>query len=284
MAKKILTKKQQTILTLILTFRFINSKQIQQFLGHADHRRVNSWLKDLTEKQYVIRDYTPIYGTLTKPAIYSLATLGRQYIKETFNPWDTTYLKRLRDDTKRSKAFKVKCQLIADCYLILFEGKEQELLDTIQETLTEGVALKENMLQFFTPAFYSELEYDFPLLSHLKPDAYIYSRTEKGITHMCLYAIDAYVPRLTLQYMLKHIFRILLDESWEDNDIASLQFYIICPSNMVIIYLRRLLKSFLERYYGHVPLSFHFATRNQLYKRKKEHTGKTGWITITSQD
>src|SRR5476651_1897910 len=149
MTKKILTKKQQTILTLILTFRFINSKQIQQFLGHKDHRRVNTWLKDLAEKQYVIRDYRPIYGTLTKPAVYSLATLGRQYIRETFNPLDTTYLKRLRDDMKRSKSFKVKCQLIADYYLIFFAGKEKELIGSIYEILTEGVELKENTLQFF---------------------------------------------------------------------------------------------------------------------------------------
>lgn len=283
MIKKILTKKQQTILTLILTFRFINSKQIQQFLGHKDHRRVNAWLKDLMEKQYVNRDYMPIFGTLTKPAIYSLATLGRQYIREIFNPWDTTYLKRLRDDTKRSKAFKIKCQLIADCYLILFTGKEKELIGSIYQILTEGVELKANTLQFFTPAFYSELAYDFPLLLHLKPDAYVYKRTKKGIDHTCIYVIDAYVPRLTLQYMLKNIFKILDQESWEKEDVLSLQLYIICPSNMVIVYLRRLLKSFLDRYYGSTPLLFHFATRNQLYKRKQEKSQKTDWITVSSQ-
>lgn len=284
MTKKILTKKQQTILTLILTFRFINSKQIQQFLGHTDHRRINAWLKDITEKQYVVRDYTPIYGTLTKPAVYSLATSGRQYIRETYDPWDTTYLKRLRADVKRSKAFRVKCQLIADCYLILFAGKEKELVDSIYETLTEGITLKENIPQFFTPAFYSELEYDFPLLTLLKPDAYVYTKTKNGIDHSCFYAIDAYVPRLTLQYMLKNMFKILDQESWENEDIDSLQLYIICPSNMVIVYLRRLLKSFLERYYGSTPVLFHFATRNQLYKRKKENSEKTGWIIVSSED
>ena len=52
---KLITKKQETILTLIFTFRFINSKQIQEFLQHKDHRRINSWLKDLTEKEYVER-------------------------------------------------------------------------------------------------------------------------------------------------------------------------------------------------------------------------------------
>lgn len=55
MAKKLLTKIQQTILTLLFTFRFINSKQIQQFLQHKDHKRINSWLKDLEEKGYIVR-------------------------------------------------------------------------------------------------------------------------------------------------------------------------------------------------------------------------------------
>jgi len=53
---------------------------------------------------------------------------------------------------------------------------------------------------------------------------------------------------------------------------------------MVIIYLRRLLKSFLERYYGGKELVFHFATRNQLYKRKKIGKGNTGWIKMSSEN
>jgi hypothetical protein len=47
-----ITKKQKILLTIVFTFRFINSKQIQQLLNHKDHRRINSWLKDLTEKGY----------------------------------------------------------------------------------------------------------------------------------------------------------------------------------------------------------------------------------------
>jgi len=53
---------------------------------------------------------------------------------------------------------------------------------------------------------------------------------------------------------------------------------------MVIVYLRRLLKSFLEKYYGGKELVFHFATRNQLSKRIKTKSGKTGWVTISSED
>src|SRR6266403_1239308 len=162
MSKRFITKKQETILLLILTFRFINSKQIQQFLGHKDHRRINAWLKDLAEKHYIVREYKPVFGTLTKPAVCYLSLLGRQYIRNTLFFMDDKYLVRLRDDTKRSKPFKVKCQLIADFYLIIYVGKEKELVTLIEEIVKEGVTMKPKVLQFFTPAFFSEL--DFVLL------------------------------------------------------------------------------------------------------------------------
>lgn len=117
-----ITKKQQTILTLLFTFRFINSKQLQKLLNHKDHRRINSWLKDLVDKEYVVRDFQPIFGTLTKPAIYFLSVKGRDFIRKTF--WvDDFYLKRLREDKKRSKSFRIHCQIIVDCFLIYFPIK-----------------------------------------------------------------------------------------------------------------------------------------------------------------
>ncbi len=282
MSKRFITKKQETILLLILTFRFINSKQIQQFLGHKDHRRINAWLKDLAEKHYIVREYKPVFGTLTKPAVCYLSLLGRQYIRNTLFFMDDKYLVRLRDDTKRSKSFKVKCQLIADFYLIIYVGKEKELVTSIEEIVKEGVTMKPKVLQFFTPAFFSEL--DFVLLAHLKPDAYVSKQTKTGIVHTCIFVLDAYIPRLMLHYLLKRIFQALDEETWEDDEVASLHLYFVCPNNMVIIYLRRLLSSFMESYYGSKPLMFHFATRNQLYKQKREKLTNTGWITVSSTD
>jgi len=282
MSKKIITKKQQTIITLILSFRFINSKQIQQFLQHKDHRRINTWLKDLEQKNYIVREFKPRFGALTKPTVCYLTVLGRKYIRNTFKNTDEKYLARLRDDKKRSKSFKVRCQVIADCFLIIFSNKVSEFVKDLEVRLKEGITLHYNEFQFFNPAFYHDL--DFILLPQLKPDAYVYIRRRQGITHTCIYVLDAYIPRLMLQYTLKHIFTVLNEEDWEDDSISSLQIYFICPNNMVIIYLRRLLSSFLERYYGSNTLIFHFATRNQLYKRQKEHSEKIGWITVSTDD
>lgn len=111
----------------------------------------------------------------------------------------------------------------------------------------------------------------------------MYQNDKEGITHCAFYVLDAYVPRLMLQYFLKNIFTTLDEEYWEEDDIQSLQIYVLCPNNMVIVYLRRLLKSFLEKYYGGKELVFHFATRNQLNKRIKTKSGKTGWITVSSE-
>ena len=265
MAKKLITNKQNTILTLILNFRFINSKQIQIFLNHKDHRRVNSWLKELTEKEYVEQDFKPVFGTLTKPAVYFLGRLGRDYIRNTFGGWQEMYITRLREDRKRSKAFRIRCQIVADCFLILFEKQIAKYPEFINKWLIERVEPQSNQPQFFTPAYFEELE--FNLLKNLKPDAYCYTQKTAGITHTMLYALDAYIPRMMLRYSLQRIFKALDEENWEDEDIQSLQFYFVCPNNMIIVYLRRLLPSFLEGYYGSKELLFHFATRNQLYKR-----------------
>lgn len=279
MSKQIVTKKQKAIQTLIYSFRFLNSKQIQEFLSHKDHRRVNAWLKDLTDKGYLKRDFTARFGTSTKPAVYYLAAKGRKYIRETYLNATDVYLERISDDKNRSKAFRSRCQMLADYYLIIFEG--QDLVENLENYLTKGVKLRYNKWQFFTPAFFEEL--DFPLIPHLKLDGYFYKRLSSGIIHTGLYVLDAYVPRVMLNYTLKNIFKVVQEEYWEDETVLVLQFYFVCPNHMVIVYLCRLLTSFLENYYGK-EVVFHFATRNQLYAKRRDRTKPTGWVSVSSKN
>lgn len=286
MSKKIITNKQQTILTLLLTFRFLNSKQIQQFLNHKDHRRINGWLKDLTEKEYTERDFKPVYGNLTKPAVYFLTAKGRKQIKDTYIYYLPRYLKKISRDNKASKGFRIKCQIMGDWYLMLFppeQNKNIAILDSLIKGLTTGEMEEKaplNTLQFFTSVNFPS----FILLEKIKPNAYVRKKTTKGITHGLFFVLDAYVPRVMLQYLLKKIFTTLDEEYWETDEIDQLHMYVLCPNNMVIIYLRRLLKSFLERYYGGKELVFHFATRNQLYKNLKNKEARIKWIKMSSSD
>lgn len=294
MAKRIITKKQGLILLLLYCFRFLNSKQIQQFLGHKDHRRINSWLKNLEEKNYIVRDFKPIFGTLTKPAVCYLTIKGRAHIKNSYHYHFPKYLKRIARDKDASKSFRIRCQIIGDWYLMLFPNTDKlhtetktgiAIIDNLETQFTtnlpeEKVKIPTNILQFFTPSYLPS----FILLDSIKPDAYLRKKTAKGIVHGFLFALDAYIPRFLLRYTLRRIFTTLDEEYWENESIHSLQFYILCPNNVIIVYLRRLLSSFLEKYYGGRPLMFHFATRNQLYKRKQGDTEKINWLTFSSEN
>lgn len=303
MSKKIVTGKQELILLLLYIFRFLNSRQIQEFLGHKDHRRINSWLKDLEKKGYIVKDFKPIFGILTKPAVCFLSSLGRGYIQHGYQYYFPKYLKRIARDNKASKSFRIRCQILADWYLTLFQIETKQLRDSedpkhkktsiktgiaivdyIKTLLLENVPDEEkipmNLLQFFTPSYLP----DFILLDKIKPDSYIRKKTRSGTTYGFLFVLDAYIPRLMLRFLVQRIFTTLDEEYWEEDSIQSLQFYLLCPNNMIIVYLRRLLPSFLEKYYGGKPVQFHFATRNQLYKRKEGKSENIKWITISSKD
>lgn len=299
MAKRIVTKKQRLILMLLYCFRFLNSKQIQEFLNHKDHRRINSWLKDLVEKGYIERDFKPVFGTLTKPAVYYLTSLGRKDIKEGHSYYFPHYLKRISRDNKVSKAFRIRCQIIADWYLMLFPNSEKKIEESNKDKSKVGIDIIDymeivlanssedykdtiplNKLQLFTPAHFPS----FVLLEGIKPDAYLRKRTTKGISHGLLFVLDAYIPRFLLRYTLKRIFDTLDQENWEDESVFILNIYFLCPNNMIITYCRRLLPSFLEKYYGSKPVHVLFATRNQLYKQKDGKTEGINWLTFSSTD
>jgi hypothetical protein len=301
MAKKDITNKEHIIIVLLLIFRFINSKQIQEFLGHKDHRRINSWLKDLVEKGYIERDFTPIYGTLTKPAVYTLSVKGRKYTRQSYVYHFPAYLKRISRDAKASKSFRIRCQIIADWYLTLFPPSHpsERASVTVQKGTSTGVSIADvfvhelttdsgnteekipmNKLQFFTPAYFPS----FILLEKIKPDSYLRKRTVKGVTHGLLFVLDAYIPRLLLRYKMKHIFEMLDEENWEDDTIQALHVYVLCPNHAIIIYLQRLLRSYFENYYGGKELLFFFMTRNALYDRKYGKTDRMKWVTVSSTD
>ncbi len=159
MAKKTVTKKQEVIILLLYIFRFVNSKQIQEFLAHKDHRRINSWLKDLTTKGYIERDFTPIYGTLTKPAVYHLSILGRKYMKDTFQYSFPRYLKRIARDKKTSKGFRIKCQILADWYIMLFYPQKAKAKEVSREDKkNDGETLK-RLIQETVPSRTSKSVY-----------------------------------------------------------------------------------------------------------------------------
>jgi len=284
--KRLVTKKEGLILLLLYVFRFLNSKQIQEFLRHKDHRRINSWLKDLAEKGYIVRDFKPIYGILTKPTVCYLTATGRGYIRSSHNYYFPKYLKKIARDNKSTKSFHIRCQLIADWYLTFYHSSENvviDIIDYLENILAKGSKNVEEKItkesQFFTSAYYPS----FVLLKEIKPDGYVRKKVPQGIVHGMLFVLDAYIPKLLLRYKVQGIFEKLNEENWEDDSIESLNIYFLCPNNVIINYFRRLVPSFLQSYYGSKPLNFFFVTRNQMYKYKDQDV-KIKWVILSSTD
>ena len=112
------TPKQLNILLLLYRFRFLNRIQIQKLLNHKDPRRINTWLKDLTDRNIIGRKYSTKLLDNTKPAIYHLATKSRSILLTQPNISEKL-LKRVYREKVRSEKLINHCLLVADIYFLL---------------------------------------------------------------------------------------------------------------------------------------------------------------------
>lgn len=147
-----ITNKQKEIILLLYRFRFLNRIQIQTLLKNKDHRNINIWLKDLTQKKYVTRIYEKS-SQINVPARYYISTNGIQYLKST--GIDKSLLNKFHQEKRRSSEFIETSIMVADIYLKLLS----------QNTL------QNNSFKFYSPS-------DFPkkgILPELLPYfAYVY--------------------------------------------------------------------------------------------------------------
>lgn len=138
----LITKTQKQIIFLLLKFRFITISQLQKYLNHKNHHRINEWLNDLEDKKYisVIKDAKNI----TKSHIFCLNTQARHILKEGCNE---DFLNRLYKEKKLSVAFKNHCLFIVDIYLFFLSQKEKDakLHFLTQQDLTDFDYLPEDL-------------------------------------------------------------------------------------------------------------------------------------------
>lgn len=153
-----ITNKQKEIILFIYRFRFLNRIQIQKLLKNKDHRNINSWLKDLNEKNYITRIYEKSNQKNTIPAKYFLSVNGIKYLKSI--GIDSSLLRKFSQEKRRSDNFIEKSIFIAGIYLKL---------------------LSLNLMQNDSFKFYSQS--DFPkdgVIRELLPDfAYVYEVNKK---------------------------------------------------------------------------------------------------------
>ena len=127
-----LTKKQQEILRLLYSFRFLNRIQIQALLRHKDPKTINLWLRDLRAKGYVEWIYSTHFAEKTKPAVYYLALNGVRYLRTVTRKskdddgnivelptYPSEELRKRYKEPTRSQTYIDRCILIAGCAIAL---------------------------------------------------------------------------------------------------------------------------------------------------------------------
>jgi hypothetical protein len=204
-----ITEKQQNIIELVFKFRFINRKQIQQIFKHKDAHRINSWLKDLVEKNYLGRIYSHRLLENTKPAVYYLNNYGVLWCKENMG-WNYRHdedclsvseIKKFYEDKHASETFRNHCINICDIYL-----KFQNLNNGCEydcSTKTELWTMQRNDADF------QEKKNYIPdmIMEKDNPD-------EKSWSSFFLDLIDPHVPRYALQYKVKQYIKYCEQEDW----------------------------------------------------------------------
>lgn len=241
-----ITTKQQTILRLLYTFRYLDRVQIQQALNHKDKRRVLAWLKDLREKHYVEWIYNGTdFAEKTKPAIYYLGLNGVRYLRSLESDDDTPRypleeIRKRYKDNNRSTTFIDRSLLVASCYLALVAANR-----TITGKAGYGC---------IPEATYINPTHDYHFLAEhevLRPNLYIpklNSRSEVT-TNYLLEIFDASLPRYRMRYRLKQYVTYLDDHEWQADDIQPI-ILLVCPTLTEMIYAKRATKKLIEDTYA----------------------------------
>ncbi len=227
------TKKQQEIITLIPRFRFLDRTHIQSFLHHKDKKRINNWLKDLTEQKYLKRIYdNQIIGKNRRSAIFSLDNNGVRFIK-TQGIWDAAFIHKLYFDKDRSDTFIEHCLLIATM-CTEFEKKESDILH----------------YEYATESDFCDPDSPFHFLKEAElPIDLCFSKKEKRrkIKHFLLTFFDATLPRYRLRKRIRDYKEYYYGNDWENNTDSTFPIVLfVFQTKQRLIYAKRYTKTLLD--------------------------------------
>lgn len=177
-----ITNKQQEILSLLHRFRFLNRIQIQTFLNHKDYKTINLWLKDLTDKKYITRNYESTFQGRTIQARYNLAINGIRYLK-TLSTVEKQSLRKFYRESFTSDKFKERCMLIADLYAGLVKKYGQEITFFTQSDYPTDGVIRDVMptFGFIRKKGKRKVVYICELFNEKQPRYFIRSRITKFI-------------------------------------------------------------------------------------------------------
>ena len=241
-----ITNKQQEILLLLYQFRFLNRIQIQALLNHKDYKTINSWLKDLNQKEYINRIYSNKAGDNMKPAIYYISLNGIRHLRSLELP--STQLRKLVREKEKSEHFISKHILIADIWLD-FQSKSDDKVKYAAATSSD----------------INDPDYKFNFLAELGPDM-VFAKISKDIKKYHLLEIfEPTLPLYSVRKKIRNYIDFYFSNSWEDNtgeEFPTLLF--ICPTTSMLICSKRFAKKMLNEYDNETGIKIQFTTESNI--------------------
>lgn len=225
-----ITNKQQSILTLLYRFRFLNRIQIQKLLRHKYHKRIIDWLNDLTEKEYIGKIYSTKYGEINKPAIYFIGINGIRHLKALGLP--TNQLNRLYKEKEKSESLVSKHIYIADICLDM-QSKNDEKTKYLAATSSD----------------LTDENYKFHFLSELSPDLLIAKMSEGMRKYYILEIFEPTLPMYSIKKRIKNYIDLYFSNSWEDATGEGFPAIIlVCETLPMVVAVKRLAKQLMGEY------------------------------------
>ncbi len=242
----LLTNKQQEILTLLYRFRFLNRIQLQELLNHAYHNRINAWLRNLLENEYIKTYHTTGYSNNTLPRVYSLGIAGITWLKKQ-KGYSTNQLKNLYREDVRSYAFVKRCVFLADMYLDLLKQN-----------------IKDTTFSPFTKSDLSHQSFFIRFSNGCIPDLYIHKQQETIATEYLIELIDENVPRYKIRKKLRAYISLYFSNNWENAMKTPFpHILIICPTAELYRYIKAYIRSVLKEHDAK-DLTFRLANSNDV--------------------
>ena len=245
------TEKQKEIIELAYKFRFINRHHVQKLLNHKDARRINAWLKELTEYNFLGRIYSHKLLENTKPAIYYLSGEGIRFIQKQ-HKFELKDVKKFYGDKKASQKFIDHCIVITEFFVKM----------KVYERISKN-----------TYTFKTKTEcYTNEVLNDLKPDLYMEKTKKRKKDSFFMDIFDPHVPRYALRYRIKQYIEFY-EHDW-DEEYKFPYVLLVLPNAQKIRHLRR----YTQKQEYDSDIIFQFTTQERLLKEEIE---AISWETVS---
>ena len=195
-----ITNKQQQLPLVLAKFRFLNSSHFQSLLKQKDKRRINTWLKDLTEKEYLVRISYSLPERNARSTVYRMGLNGIRFLK-TWDNISARLIKNLYRENERSAAFINQCLLLADIYLTLRDQSKNDV------TYTVTVAYD-----------FSDIDSPFHFLLELNPQlCFVKQERNKQKKYYLLEVLEPTLPNYSVKKRIKKYIEFFWSNEWENN-------------------------------------------------------------------